>query len=75
MLNLTERQRQIFELTCKEGYGVGEVALAMGISPQTVKNHMYTVRKMNGGIATYTMCYLLGRESTGKDKERGNEDE
>lgn len=62
---LTPRQREIFQLSREEGLTHNEIAKRLGISVNTVKNHMVTVLGFlksnidNGSIINVLFAYLF----------------
>ena len=62
MDKLTYRESQILTLLCTECRDRKAVALRLGISWQTVKNHLLAIHRSTGRT-TEQLCYELGRES------------
>lgn len=60
-MHLTARQRQIFELRCRDGLARKEVAARLGIALDTVKVQTTVALRRNGLIATDQICYRLER--------------
>ncbi|MGV8137267.1 MAG: RNA polymerase sigma factor [Mangrovibacterium sp.] len=62
---LTPRQREIFQLSREEGLTHNEIAKRLGISVNTVKNHMVTVLGFlksnidNGSVVNVLFAYLF----------------
>ena len=44
---------------CEKGHAKA-TALALDLSVQTIKNHLYEARKRTGTVSTAQLCYLLG---------------
>lgn len=58
MTSLSPRQQQIMEMTTR-GYTAKEIAGELGVSHQTVKNHLYEVRLRLGASTTAQAVYLV----------------
>jgi DNA-binding NarL/FixJ family response regulator len=58
---LTPRQRQIFELRCRDGLSRKEVADALGIALDTVKVQTTLALRRNNLIGGDQICYRLER--------------
>lgn len=57
---LTLRHAELLRLRCVSGKTNAETAAALGISEQTVKNHVTTIFRRLGVVSSEQACYLLG---------------
>jgi DNA-binding NarL/FixJ family response regulator len=63
---LTRRQRQVLHWRCAEGLTNDETAARMGISPQTVKNHVTAILERSDARSMNQACFAFERnEGTG----------
>jgi RNA polymerase sigma-70 factor (ECF subfamily) len=62
---LPTRRREVFRLVREEGLSYNEVAETLGLSPQTVANHMSLAL---ADLRTTLRPYLPGSEAEGKDE-------
>lgn len=60
MDRLTRRQAEIVVLRCRQGMTNAQVAAALGLSPQTVKNHVTAVLRKLGAVGVDQVCYRAG---------------
>ncbi|GEP98904.1 RNA polymerase sigma factor [Chitinophaga cymbidii] len=60
---LPEKRRQIFRLSRNEGMTIAEIARALGLSPKTVKNTLFTalanIREYLAAAGELGLCWLI----------------
>lgn len=61
-LKLSPRQRTVFILRCQEGLTNNGVAHRLGLSFQTIKNHVTLALAGNQMHSTAEMCWALAQE-------------
>lgn len=61
-LRLTPRQRETLLLKCRDGLTNAETAQRLGISAQTVKNHVSHILKAHEAASTAEICWALAKE-------------
>lgn len=60
--DLTARQRDVLDGRCLGGLTNAEIAYRLGISVQTVKNHVTDIRRRLDRPSMYQVCYEYGQE-------------
>jgi DNA-binding CsgD family transcriptional regulator len=60
--SLSKRQREILSRVCINDESNGEVAYALGIAEETVKNSLTAVYLKLGVQSRAAACYVLGRD-------------
>jgi DNA-binding CsgD family transcriptional regulator len=58
--HLSPRQFEAVRLVCEHGLSYDQTARTMGISTQTIKNHLTEVRTRVGAPATTVVCRYYG---------------
>lgn len=71
MKPLTERQNEVAMLMC-DGCSSKTIAVSLGISYQTVKNHIGAILEKTGAENRAKLAFLLGVEAGRKAAERHN---
>ena len=68
-LRLSPRQREILTLKCRDGLTHKEVGARLGVSGQTVKNHLTVATSVND-LTSPEICWYLSREDLFDDLAR-----
>lgn len=68
MIPLTQRERQVLDLLCEEGYNDREMANRLGVSYWTIKMHMVHILQKTGyGTRLELVVKTLKERNYGKD--------
>jgi len=58
---LTKRQMAVLELTCMRGMTALQAGEALGLSPQTIKNHRSAINRKLDCHTSHYACFAFGR--------------
>lgn len=67
---ITPRQREIMQLVCADGMSGQETGYVLGISGQTVKNHITPLLRLLGEGSMNRVCYRYGQGEFEGEPER-----
>lgn len=74
MDTLSDRQREVLDLVCRQGLAQKEVGAALGIAPDTVKCHLTSIYDRLGVRGLGAVCFAYGRECANTCVECGQPD-